>query len=105
MHIAITDDEARAIREALDYKAEDLDYRMKQGLDFSEPEDIERVQKTIVLLNDLFMRLGTPEPTYDADGICPRCGNKTTRDAIGIKPNDAIDFAIAILAATKEIAR
>jgi len=78
MHIAITDDEARAIREALDYKAEDLAYRLKQGLDFSEPEDIERVQKTIVILNDLFMRLGTPQPTYDADGICPNCGVAAT---------------------------
>lgn len=75
MHIELTDDEARATREALDYKAEDLAYRLKQGLDFSDPEDIERVQKTIVILNDLFMRLvPTNQTTYDADGICPRCG-------------------------------
>ena len=74
MHIELTDDEARATREALDYKAEDLAYRLKQGSDFTDPEDIEGVQKTIVILNDLFMRLGTPQPTYDADGICPRCG-------------------------------
>jgi hypothetical protein len=78
MHIELTDDEARATREALDYKAEDLAYRLKQGSDFTDPEDIEGVQKAIVSLNNLFMRLGTPQPTYNEDGICPNCGVAAT---------------------------
>jgi len=34
-----------------------------------------------------------------------RSGNKTTRDAIGIPPASAIAFAIAILAARREVTR
>lgn len=57
MQIDLTDEERRAIAEALDYKAEDLAYRLKQGFDFTEPEDIESVLLTIVTLNDLIARL------------------------------------------------
>ena len=57
MQIDLTDEERRAIVEALDYKAEDLAYRVKQGSDFTEPEDIESVLLTIVTLNDLIARL------------------------------------------------
>jgi hypothetical protein len=57
MKIDLTDEERRAIVEALDYKAEDLAYRLKQGSDFTEPEDIESALLTIVTLNDLIARL------------------------------------------------
>jgi len=67
MHIELTDDEARVIREALDYKAEDLDYRLRQGSDFTEPEDIEGVERTIVILNDLIMRLTADDLEEDPD--------------------------------------